>query len=265
MYSYEWMNNKETMPKFKFGYASSSQNPTCSDAVGGFFSQEIYLFSKTDDFYATIDKDSIIFEADEEKNKELVDVVKNNYPELSDDQILTNLNKVKESLRVSILVPNEDFYQYVIIDPFKNKETLFGGLLDNDGNKYFDTYLLGGKEYETVYGDLNDRSKIVYDSPSASSSLTGIPNCFNAEHSETAYRFNLEQSLANGLEIAKEQSMTPSQAEEYLGIPVYAEEPSKIVLSIYLEGWDLDNTNQAMYAAFNISLKFKISEHKGGL
>ena len=42
-------------------------------------------------------------------------------------------------------------------------------------------------------------------------------------------------------------------------IPVFANKISKIVLSFYLEGWDLDNINETMDAGFDINLAFKVA------
>ena len=44
-------------------------------------------------------------------------------------------------------------------------------------------------------------------------------------------------------------------------IPLESGVPTKIVFSIYLEGWDLDCINATMGASFNTKLSFKL---KGG-
>lgn len=266
MYSYNWTNIKAETPMFQAGYTTTNENPTTSQAISGFFSQDIYLYSKSDDFYATIDKDTFEVVADKERNAQIAVTLRSKFPNLSDYEIQTYLDQIEKSVRVSILVPDQEYYQYVIIDPYKEQETLFGGVMDLNDDGFYDAYTKQNQIYEVVYGDLNDRSKIIYDSTSSGDSeIEGPKTCFNAKHKNGVRPFNPEASEANGLVIAKEQSLTPEQAEYELGIPIFAEEPTKIVLSIYLEGWDLDNTNLAMYAAFSVGLKFKISETKGEL
>ena len=79
-----------------------------------------------------------------------------------------------------------------------------------------------------------------------------------------AYTYNEEQSKANGFEIAKEDSLWLGALKgdnTNLLIPLTSGVPTKIVLSIYLEGWDLDCVNATMGASFISKLSFKL---KGG-
>ena len=114
---------------------------------------------------------------------------------------------------------------------------------------------------------MNDREKIVYDNPLGGSDEKieqqdhYFGNSFDAVSRKIAYTYNEEASIANGLEIAKEESFSlediNSEATKLL-IPCYANKPTEIIVSIYLEGWDLDCINATMGASFSTKLNFKL-------
>ena len=167
--------------------------------------------------------------------------------------------------------------------------TVVGGLatslrLDNDGDGYYDTYdhvemvnnQMVHEEKETIYGEVLDRSKIVYNNPLHDSSVddTTTPetsffgNSFNGISKETVYTYDEQASMANGLEFAKEESVTfqdivDSGVNTNILIPCYANVATEIVVSIYLEGWDKQCVNATMGASFEGNLSFKLL--KGGL
>ena len=68
--------------------------------------------------------------------------------------------------------------------------------------------------------------------------------------------------MANNVEIKKEDSYDLKDFNDDpikpFHFPVYRDHPQEIVLSIYLEGWDLDSVNYTMGAAFISELTFKI-------
>ena len=84
-------------------------------------------------------------------------------------------------------------------------------------------------------------------------------NSFTAKNRIDTYTFNKANS--NGLEIAKEESFSlddiNSEATKLI-IPCYANKPTEIIVSIYLEGWDLDCINATMGASFSTKLSFKL-------
>ena len=242
-------------------------------------------------FFATLDADQCFFKNNEESNFLRALTLYNNYKNepgfnLTADQIKQNLDDLEKCLRVSILVNNPNYYRYYIIDPNKEDDevTTFGGLLDNDGDGYYDTYdhveKIGSQiihqERETVYGEVLDRTKIVYDNPLHDSSVPDsttpetsfFGNSFNGVSKETVYTFNKIASEENGLEFAKEESVSFKEIKESgtntnVLIPCYANVPTEIVVSIYLEGWDQQCVNATMGASFEGKLSFKLL--KGGL
>lgn len=252
-----WLENKEPLPKFRDGYPCEDK-PIVPQAHDGFYQQELYLYSD-DDVIATLDKEAVMFTANETRNRQKAKELRNEYSELTEDEIFNNLNQISKSMRYSILIPDEENYAYYIIDPTKTEDTLFGGVLDSNRSGYFDTYEKDNEIFEKVYGEIEDYFKIVYDDPNPQDILaTGPLTCFNANKMKGTRSFNLQKSINNGLKIAKENSISNDEFETKLQIPLVSQEPTKIVLSIYIEGWDLDNTNLVQHASFFAGLKFKI-------
>lgn len=289
MFSETWLEEKEETPIFKGGY---TQGTKCvyseSDEVrnvptgAGYFCQEMYIKCEID-AYVTLDVDETTFLPDEKGNQELVDdpdfvnLMSVKYPNLSGDalksRILFDLNNVVKSLRLSILVidgdedDEYDDYQYYIIDPYKDKETLYGGRLDANADTYYDTW--EGKEI--LYGQLNstDEEKtveecIVYEEPLSEATSIAAENltCFVAQNAKNDQKVDLEASYENGLEIKKENSVDLKEADKQILIPVFPKRSQKIVLSLYQEGWDFENTDFVRYSHFIVNVLFKIANAK---
>lgn len=272
-----WMENKSNLPLFydcSSSLVPSSGEPNLEIAEYGFFRKSIYLYTNID-YYVTLDTDPespnrCLFEANDEVNTARAQQLKRDNPDwtLSVSEIKEKLDSLVNCLRVSILVTEENHYSYYIVDPYKQSVTTLGGRLDNDRDGYYDCYrTVIGETRETIYGEVNDREKIVYDNPIGGSDEKieqqdhYFGNSFDAVSRKIAYTYNEEASLANGLEIAKEESFSlediNSEATKLL-IPCYANKPTEIIVSIYLEGWDLDCINATMGASFSTKLSFKL-------
>ena len=243
--------------------------------------------NKKDDRYSS-------FLPNEEANEARARQLWSEHPEwgLTKDEIRERLDNLVNCLRISILVLDENEYHYYIIDPYKknNEHTYYGGRLDNNGDGYYDTYRgeHEGQYYDTevVYGEVNNRELIKYDyvplpvSNDDSSSDAQIASStqraqffgdsFHAESKTNCYAYNEEESKSNGFEIVEEPSLSledirksnagiddPNRKQDLL-IPCHPNTPSHIVLSIYLEGWDLDCVNATMGACFDITLYFSL-------
>ena len=182
------------------------------------------------------------------------------------DIILDRLNKVVNAVRFSILIKDQsqDEYDYVIIDPNKDRVTLLGGLLDNSVDQYYDYYVDNSTNelYERVYGEVSGEP--VYDAPYTDPEELKDPSipasAFNARHKQGVKTFNPDKSDENGFKIAEENSLTSSDFEgtPKFHFPVKDGVPKEVIVSIYLEGWDLDSVNYTMEATFNACLSFKI-------
>ena len=277
----EWMSNKEKAPKFyddTIFYPTESV-PSLKEVNTGYFSQDIYLFSD-DDVYVTIDPNTTYIKANEEYNKDYAkllykDIQSSNNPDdvslkdLSEEEIYLRLNELVKAMRFSILVlSDKDKYDYVIINPYKDGETLLGGVLDNSNDQYYDYYKdASNVAYERVYGDMNDRSLIVYDEPNEQDSSfldANMPaSAFNARHKQGVRSFNYEASKANGFFFKEEGAHGldefKNRVNSPLNIPVYKNKANRINVSIYIEGYDLNSVNYTMGATFLANLDFIIS------
>ena len=289
MYKKSWMDQKSAIPEF-YDSASkqvlSSGEPYLEKAEYGYFQRDIYLLTTVPNQYAVLDLSSeadggCFFKTGDNfaRAQDLYNKHHDVWTDLSLSDIQNKLDNLINCLRVSILVNQGEDYHYYIVDPTKNEGdvTYLGGRLDNDKNGYFDSYKnLQGEHKEVIYGEVNDRSLIKYDDPvdpdfkdNSGAAVVDeaahfLSNSFVANSKPSVYTYNEEKSKENGFEIAKEESLSLEKLktdDTSLLIPLVSGEPTKIVLSIYLEGWDLDCINATMGASFNTKLSFKL---KGG-
>ena len=275
-YSSTWMATKSDKPVFydETGYSPIETSVSKTATTRGFFCQKLYLLAD-DDLYVSIKADETYIRANETYNEIEAEALYETYQKgqdeslkaLSKDDIKARLNKLVNAMRFSILITDENEYEYVVIDPNKNDETYFGGLLDNNKNQYYDHFVsdTDALNYERVYGEILNKDKIIYDdaltTDSGFENENEEPNAFNARHKNGVKRFNLEKSLANGVEIKKENALDLKDFEgknKPFTFNVYRDEPKEIVLSIYIEGWDLDSVNYTMGATFISNLTFMI-------
>ena len=276
-HSSSWLDIKSDTPLFydETRYSLDEDAKLYSVANRGYFSQKFYLKSD-DDVYVTIDSKNSFINAKEDYNHTYAEEIYEEYQsgddedlkKLTVEDIEARLNQLVKAMRYSILITDEDDYSYVIIDPNKNDETYLGGLLDNDIDYYYDYYQKKDDNalYERVYGELiGDKDKIVYDEPlnedSGYESEDEEPSAFNAQHKKGVYQFNLEKSRANGVDFKKEEAIDIKSFDNEVKpyhFPVYRDEPQEIVVSIYIEGWDLDSVNYTMGATFISDLYFTI-------
>ena len=278
-YSSKWLDNKSDTPLFfdETKYSMDENAVLVSTANRGYFSQKFYIISD-DDVYVTLDAAKSFIDPKQDKNKEYAHTIYEEYQsgeddalkQLTEEEIEERLNKLVNAMRFSILITDEDNYQYHIIDPNKNDETYLGGLLDNDIDYYYDYYQKESDNalYERVYGEIiGDRNNIQYDEPEQTDSgydyktVDEEPNAFNARHRKEVKRFNLEKSKEKGVEIKKEEALDINEFKNEVKpfhFPVYGENPTEVVVSIYIEGWDLDSVNYTMGATFISDLSFII-------
>lgn len=290
-----WMSNKGDTPKFydcSNYLVPSSGEPKQEETARGFYQETFYLLSDSD-YYAVLDLDKnddngVYTDVRNSDNTLKAVEIYRDIPELglTVDEIKEKLDELINSLRISILIPDENYYEYYIIDPYKPKdqngdyiETIYGGRLDNMRDGFFDVYETMNEhhEYESrevVYGEVNDRSLIKYDDPvnptgehSNQEEPTIVKHFFGNSFEpvngsiDTAYTYNEQASYENGLRIAKEKSYSFEELrndDPVVKIPCKANTPRKIVISFYLEGWDKDCINYTMGSSFDIDLSFKL-------
>ena len=242
----------------------------------GYFTKKIYLRAD-DDLLITIDPEKTFIKANEEYNAKYAKYLHSYYKNIQDehyarykvftvDELYERLNRIVEAMRFSILIKDGDEYSYTIIDPFYKEDTYIGGLLDNAMDGYYDSFLKKGSNeyYERVYGDFS--GELVYDEPLAEDSSyleeNVVPTAFNARHQKGVKPVNFEKSKnEKGFEIKKEGAINLkdfNNKEKPFSFPIYMDTPKEIVISLYIEGWDLDSVNYTMGAAFTSDLTFKI-------
>lgn len=261
MYSYKWLEQKKTTPEFRQSYSSLTTESEMDSGIAkkGFYSQEFYLYSERNVIVSLAEETKV--EPNVKKNLETAKKIKDEYPDLSQDKILDNLNSIANSLRISILVPDENYYSYFIIDPKKDDEKIyFVGRLDNNADGYYD--FKAGKE--RLFGEYeeDDIAKIVYKDEnvidSELSDTTKMASAFNAKTRKGIKAIDWKKTLENGFEPVEEKSLTVEEASNTMLVPLVGLKPQKIIISIYLEGWDLDNTDITRLGSFSADIKFKV-------
>lgn len=277
-FSDSWIKEKKEQPVFKGSYGASNKNvlndpEEVSTATAGYFSQELFIKCNSS-VYVTFDKEKTTFIADQKDNEEMMQQLREKFPGLTDEQILFNLNNVVKSLRLSILVLNDEDddsgnlpdYSYYIIDPYKDKTTYYAGILDTDKDGYFDyssekKEVLYGESYSGVDGKTVEEC-LVYDAPASNDIAVDDKEltCFNSGVKQGVSRINFEESIANGLVLKEENSIAIEDVEEEILIPLTAQTSKRIVLSFYQEGWDLENTDFVRYSHFFVNVLFKIAK-----
>lgn len=292
MCSSTWMNALSDYPvfygdydysKMKFVSDVSGQTPGYVEpelipAQNGYFSQEFYLRSEAN--YTAIIDPSTTFYADEEKNAVTAKNLAITHPEMGTEaEIKAKLDGLINSARISFLIMDEykSVYYYKIIDPTRNNDVYLGGILDGDLSGTFDYWTKSDKsKYEILFGEVNDRSLIKY---KYNESYVPTPyedrTWYTASHEAKTNIIDFENST--GLNIKKEVScslaenetlvnenllggkgLTDEEKASLVYIPLKAYRPTRVVISIYFEGWDYDNLNSTMNGSFKSNIVFNV-------
>lgn len=248
----EWLNDgtkfDDTVPLFK-------RNPNSTmDAFGGYIQLDLYVKTAFDG-YLYLD-DSTYVRANQSANEKTA-----RQKELSQDE----LDSAAKSMRYSFYTEE---YGLTIFEPgaLTPSETAFGGRIDYYPMEGYYDYATesNGESYERFFGEYNsaDNPTFIYgDAAAEDSPVNGIPSCFTASTKAGVRPLDLSRSISEGgLKIATEKSYVLSDLvppKSGLGHPLlycYADEPKRIVISIYCEGWDLDSIESVGYASFDMSV-----------
>jgi len=285
MSSQEWINNKASYPSFLGDYDRNASEivedgenkyvlPHVTVANEGYYSQELFLKS-SQDHYAYVDTSNSLsyIVADEDNNFAAAEqLVRNNSDIGTIQELVEKMNYLQKSMRFSILCDSLDRYDYKVFDPFKENATYFGGTIDTEYKGVFDTKFdtESGKYFEIFYGDVSNRENLVYTFNQNNDKKTS-PTWFDSGHKENTYIIDTEASINNGVVLAEEQSISLAEnenlvnrlidgdrtgADNLLLIPLKANVPTRIVVSIYMEGWDVDNVDSAMGGSFSANISF---------
>ena len=280
MFKSKWLEDDLKTEPEMYLYTNSAVNlqhaPTPEAAAWGYYKQHLYLYCSSN-VNATIDAENLVLEEIASLNstyayelmtqKRVMDEYEEEHPDWTKkqihDDIVVHLNEMKKCMRIALY--DIEMNRFYIVDPYKEEETLLGGRADLFLNRYYDDYLNeeDKERYEVIYGEITGRENAVYlDARDVDSDAPSKYTSFDSRTKAGTHAFDLGASLANGLEIKKEDSLSLAEAEEKILIPLKSGKPKEIVLMAYMEGWDLDCTNKHMGSNFNIDLQFKISEEK---
>jgi hypothetical protein len=257
MYSSNWLNASAdpltTLPQFRSSYYGS-QDIHQADLA----SKANYLQFE---FYLNSDRDVYVFLGEETTLSANTDA--NATIAKAKGLSAEDLNAVEKCARVSFYSTIGTASNYTIFEPnvSQGSTTVYSGRLNlTDDDRYYD-YDNEGKEI--LFGEYTD-DHLVYDEAGRVASVSGKETAFNALSAPSPIQpLDLGKSVSEGgLVRAKETSYTLSELTnlDYRnGHPLaYCPRnvPTRIVVSVYLEGWDLDTVESIGYAKFNLNLAF---------
>jgi len=222
-------------------------------ATSGFYQEEIFLTSDVGT-YVYLDESTYVV-----ANRHLNEIAATQTG-LSADE----LNKVEDAIRVSFY--SED--GYVIYEPNveESSKTPLAGLLDVS---FYDGYIdYNSSNEEVLYGEYNEDATLKYDDAvdhdvshheyESSKPGVGGKTLAGVKH------LNLEKSVNEGnLKIKNEETYALKDLllkGKYVTY-IAPKEVKRLVLTIYLEGWDKECSNDLINAAFSAHIAF-MGEHR---
>jgi hypothetical protein len=222
-----------------------------SVAEGGYFQFEFYVKTNRD-AYVYLSPDTTLL-SDHDRNES---IARQKHLDAAE------LDHLSKCARVSFY---SEEYGYTIFEPNveESSHTPFAGRLDlNPTDGYYDN----DGEKETMFGEYNrDEATLYYDEEARVSDITGEASCFNAKTADGVAALDVPKSIKEGnLKIATEKTyslseLTPDEEGQSLKHPLlYAplNEPTRLVVTVYVEGWDYDTISSVASGYFNLDLKF---------
>ena len=249
MFAEDWLNDSSIKkPQFRRNYGpapGSAEHYTKSSVAENGYLQTIFVFTAGEDCDVYLSPDTCIKSADTEetaskKNKKLEDLL-----------------KVTNTVRFSFY--SEDGY-YIAKQPEDEEhedltyDTYYGGVLDMNGDGYYDT--VDGRE--VLYGQYD--GEVTYNDNVSNDAPYENGNTFLANHQPGAEQVNVDLTQIKKepavsiktLIYEEDKPMRPLQSICRLKAGV----EKQVVFSVYCEGWDKYMTDALESAAFNIQLGF---------
>ncbi len=257
MYQSLWFNDEEDLsvatPKFRTSYDHFSGTTKSLVAGDGFYQFDVAIFSSRDALIYLDEKTTIA--PNYEGNSRVASRLGLDVDEL---------NNIDQCLRVSFYSELVDSYQYLIYEPNVKEpsHTKFGGRLNIvDEDHYFDEE--NGKEI--LYGEYNSDAELIYSEAAFVNELSEKETCFNALSMPGTQALDIEKSI-------EESNLTIKEEETYTLVDlasigtntlpnmplcsVHANSTQRMVITIYIEGWDLDCTEDVASSVFDVNLSF---------
>lgn len=259
MFESDWLNEdtdlSEAVPKFhsryKPGLSKTNSGYSSQDDAGGFYVQNEFYFEAGTAMELYLDQSSCI-EPNAEMNRQVAEE-----KGFSDDiDRVKALDDVVHAVRISILTDEG----YMIIKRGETGDTYYGGILDLDKDGYYDYNPDNNKEY--LYGEYSgDVNYLPGETNETSDEKKDNRNTFVANHKQGVEKVDIDNSNLN---IKKERAYKLSDVSFDENDPlrktpichVKKNERKRMILSIYVEGWDQKMTNDIASASFDITIAF---------
>ena len=258
MYQDSWLNNgfdfQNDVPRFhsryRLGLSKTETFYEPEENINKTYVQNEFILSAGMDTDVYLDPDTYIkpnLEANQAKADE----------KGWDANRVSKLNEAVHAVRISFLTDEG----YHIVKLGEREDTYYGGVLDLNKDGYYDND--GEKEY--MYGEYSGTPSYLPAS-SADPSQVELDNAKDNHNVFVAcHQKGIEQVNVPSMNIKKENakkidSMTfdvndPLKATTPI-CHVQAGETKRIVVSIYVEGWDRDMTDDIDQATFNVNIAF---------
>ena len=266
MYSSKWNTAtsefSSTVPEFRTTYTDVASYHEGAVATSGYYQFEFYLKAR-EDTYLFLSSDTSC-EASHDNNVSIAKSL-NDSGKFS-GLTATMLDKVQDCVRVSFYTETGYYIYEPNVD--ESSKTAFAGPLNVKNNDSYFDYV---DDKETLYGEYNyDKATLIYDEASTTDSvLSGTATAFNAIHKAGIKPIDMAKSESEGgLVIASEDSHPlsyyelPTDAASFDSETMHplmklkAYQPQRMVMSVYIEGWDKDVIDSIGAAEFNLNISF---------
>lgn len=251
MFESDWLNEQTdlstALPKFHSRYKPGlpKTNPGYEEGKDIFVQNE-FVFEAGQDCEIYLDASSYI-KANVEANKKTAE------EKGWDASRADALNEVVHAVRISFLTDEG----YIIVNPGESNETFYGGILDLNKDGYYDD--IEGKEI--LYGEYEGTpTYLPGETDPTSDEYKDNRNTFVANHRQGIEKVNL-----NSVEIKKENANKLQALTYDANDPLKEALPichvkkgvqKRIIVSIYVEGWDKHMTDDIGSASFNANIAF---------
>ena len=250
MYSSEWLDdetksNDEKMPEFRSAYRFGTDKGKTAYAQEGFVRKEFFFKSSQDCSLYLSDESYVV--PNIEKNQKTV--------ETYGDVTLEGLNEAVNSLRMSFYM--DDPSNYVIVNPGNSNTTSYGGPLDLNLDGYYDYDPVEKKEYAygEVEGDIYYKDPTQEDTEPAESDSTFIANHMHGVKQIDLERTSFKQENSRKLSEVSINIDEGQTSNKPLCI-LRKDEIQRVVVSIYIEGWDKHTIDSIQRASMDLNLLF---------
>ena len=251
MFHDDYLCDKDFTPYFHTGYVPGGVNGKTAKA-----SRDTYVQME---FNVTAPKNALLYL--NPASEAVPNEAENSKAAIAHDKNFEDLQNVTNAARVSFYSYSRGGHPfYNIAELGKHEEVSYAGPLDLMGLGRYD---YNGENQEIIYGEVGE-SSLVYTDPLTEDVVVNPGkrrNVFNSTHQAPNRMLDEEKS---DIKFAKEGAKPLSEFiyDETPGehpVPIAAlakDEPTRVVISIFLEGWDHDMTEALSYASFDFSLGF---------